>query len=41
LYGSDDSTRVAASIAELLAEFSDEVRITGVEQAHAASDGNR
>jgi quercetin dioxygenase-like cupin family protein len=41
LHGADDSTRDAASIAELLAEFSNEVRFTGFEEAHAASDAQR
>jgi quercetin dioxygenase-like cupin family protein len=37
LYGAGDGT-AAASIAELLAEFEDEVRITGVEEAGTASE---
>jgi hypothetical protein len=41
LYGAGDSTRVGDSTAELLAEFSDEVRITGAEEDLAASDKQR
>jgi quercetin dioxygenase-like cupin family protein len=41
LYGADDSERVAASIADLLAEFSDEVRVTGFEEARAGLDEQR
>jgi quercetin dioxygenase-like cupin family protein len=41
LYGAGDTTPAGDSIGKLLAEFSDEVRITGAEEGRAGSDEKR